>query len=108
MLVAKKRNYYGEMEVDVQYTYDEHGNLIKEKRGASESADEIQYTYDAFGKLIQSCYIDFIRNDDSSYDDVKTYTNYTYDEDGNLRKESCDYTHTYSDYLAFYCPKDTK
>lgn len=102
LLVTKEENYDGEMEIEVQYTYDKHGNLVKEKRGASERADEVQYTYDSLGKLTQRCFIEYGWGD---YTD-ETYTRYTYDEDGNLIKISGGNTYTYSDYLAFYCPKE--
>lgn len=104
LLVTKEENYDGEMEVVVQYTYDEHGNLVKEKRGASEKADEIQYTYDGYGRVTQRCFMEYSWGD---YID-KTYTYYTYDEDGNLTKISGGSGYTYSDYLAFYCPQENR
>lgn len=106
LLVEKKENYKGEMEVAVRYSYDKHGNLVKEKRGASERADEIQFTYDSQGKLIQRCFIEYGWG---NYTD-ETYTRYAYDEDGNLIKISSGSVvyYTYSDYIAFYCPRENR
>ena len=102
LLVKKEENYKGEMEVAVRYSYDKHGNLVKEKRGASERADEIQFTYDSQGKLIQRCFIEYGWG---NYTD-ETYTRYAYDEDGNLIKAGSGTT--YSDYIAFYCPRENR
>ena len=106
LLMEKKENYKGEMEVAVRYSYDKHGNLVKEKRGASERADEIQFTYDSQGKLIQRCFIEYGWG---NYTD-ETYTRYAYDEDGNLIKISSGSVvyYTYSDYIAFYCPRENR
>ncbi|GFS03619.1 hypothetical protein ElyMa_001154700 [Elysia marginata] len=74
-----KKNGEDGSDSEVEYEYDEHGNLIKEKKkGKGGKKDEYEYVYDAQGRLIKK-----IRKGKADDDEGSEYE-YTYDKDGNL------------------------
>ena len=92
------------------YTYDKNSNVLSEIGHYYTNNHERTFTYDKIGNLIQEVYTDL--GWDGEYDayfDDKWTTSYSYDNNGNLIRENYDGSiYEYSDYLAYYCPKDAE